>query len=135
MPVKTHEWSLLLDRPALRQAFDALPGYCWPAPVRTILCQQHQLTDAEFTALLRLYARACRPSGRHARPGRPRGPQARNGLDLLLSLPRLRAMLDASRPVPPLEPRAVAQLRERFRLSAAELVGVLNAYADLLARP
>ena len=135
MPVKTHLWNLLLDRPGLRATLDALKGYTYPPSARQVLCQQYALSEAEFAEVLQLHTNLIyRPGNSYTSRGRPRGRFLRDGMDLLLSLPKLRAMLDEARPCLPLEPPKLLRLCDKHKLLPAELVRVLNAHAELQAR-
>ncbi|MGI4863713.1 MAG: hypothetical protein ACRYFZ_07285 [Janthinobacterium lividum] len=135
MAVKTHLWDLLLDRPGLRATLDTLKGYTFPACARQVLCQQYALSEAEFAAVLQLHTTLIyRPGNSYTSLGRPRGRWLRDGMDLLLSLPKLRAVLDETRHCPLLEPPKLLRLCDRHKLLPAELVRVLNAHAELWAR-
>ncbi len=134
MPVKTHLWNLLLDRPGLRATFDALKGYTYPPSARHVLCQQYALSESDFAAVLQLHTTIHRPGNRYVGRGRPRGRLLRDGMDLLLSLPKLRAVLDEARHCPLLEPPKLLRLCDKHQLLPAELVRVLNAHAELWTR-
>lgn len=116
---------LLLDLPELRATLDALPGYTFPTPARAALCWQHRLSEETFAAVVKAHGRL---------RGRVSGRRSRDGWDLLLELPDLREMLDRERDMPVLGAATLARRRELFRLTAPELVNVLQAHAEAWSR-
>ena len=120
-------WDLLFDLPALRATLDELPRYNYPAAALAALCARYELSEQQLADIRRVYSqlRGHKPvsSWEYVAPGR-------SGVELLGSLPKLRKLLEGERDAPELSAMILRLRRERFHLTRAEMVRVLEAHAQ-----
>lgn len=135
MSARLNAWALLLERLPLRETLDALRGYAYPSQACEVLCKKHGLTGPELDSILKLHRRLYQgPQGGGAR-GRPCGPKYRDGFDLLFDIAPLRLELAKTPFETLLNQSALRRLQVLFELRPLELGRVLNAHAEMLARP
>lgn len=130
---RTNAWEQLLDRLPLRETLDALRGYAYPQPAREVLCQKYGLTEPELESILKLHRNIYQQPASRPR-GRPVDSRYRDGFDLLFDIGPLRLELTKTPLDTLLTASTLRRLQMQFELRPLELVRVLNAHAEMMAR-